>query len=53
MELAEKLSSVDHTCYMELEQYLMRNGENKDEHMKIMNNLLKEQMKVDFNFNFN
>ena len=46
MDLAEKLSAVDHTCYTELENYLTTNGEHKEEHMRVMKDVLKHQMKA-------
>ena len=43
--LAEKLSEADHICYTELENYLHSIGENQKEHLGVLNNLLKVQMK--------
>jgi len=43
--LAEKLSEVDQVCYSELKNYLLSVGDDWDEHISILNALLKIQLK--------
>lgn len=43
--LAEKLSEVDQVCYNELKVYVQNSNEDWDEHLEILNQFLKQQLK--------
>lgn len=44
-ELAEKMSNLDHVCYTDLEMYINNIGEDKEQHMNALKQLIKEKMK--------